>query len=125
MNYCSLKDAWSNNTYISKQFNDYMNPYLVEKEMPSTIEHFADVNPTKIKSKECSDINCDDIINHLKKCKKCSKKVKSLLKSKVLFNLEDLINDNKDTIILVLIGIMIILFLNLVNNILRLFLLVK
>jgi len=104
-----------------------MNPYLVEKETPSTIEHFADVNdnndnndnnnPTKIKSKECSDINCDDIINHLKKCKKCSKKVKSLLKSKVLFNLEDLINDNKDTIILVLIGIMIILFLNLVNNI--------
>ena len=31
MNYCSLKDAWSNNDYISSQFKEYMNPYLVEK----------------------------------------------------------------------------------------------
>lgn len=117
MNYCSLKDAWSNNTYISKQFNDYMNPYLVEKDNTTNVEHFTDTNDIKMKSRECSEVNCDDILAHLKKCKKCTKKVKALMKSKVLFNLEDLINDNKDTIILVLIGIMIILFLNLVNNI--------
>jgi len=116
MNYCSLKDAWSNNDYISKQFKEYMNPYLLDK----NTEHFAN-EETSVKNiseeRTCSNINCDDIITHVKKCKKCYRKIKNLMKSKALFNLEDLINDNKDTIIIILIGISIILFFNLINNI--------
>lgn len=112
MNYCSLKDAWSNNDYISKQFKEYMNPYLLEK----NVEKFINEEAPR-EERVCSNINCDDIITHIKKCKKCNKKIKSLLKSKILFNLEDLVNDNRDTIIIILIGISIILFFNLINNI--------
>jgi hypothetical protein len=114
MNYCSLKDAWSNNDYISKQFKEYMNPYSLDK----NIEKFTnEENGITREERICTNIDCNDIINHIKKCKRCYKKIKHLMKPNSLFNLDDLINDNKDTIIIVLIGISIILFFNLINNI--------
>lgn len=117
MNYCSLKDAWSNNDHISKQFKEYMNPYLLEKNVENFANEEANIIKRTKEERVCTNIDCDDIVNHIKKCKRCYKKVKILMKSKILFNLEDLVNDNRDTIILILIGISIILFFNLVNNI--------
>jgi len=125
MNYCSLKDAWSSNAYISNQFKEYMNPYTIEK----NIENFTDLDDKtpNLNDKQhiardntegqCTSIKCDDIINHLKKCKKCNRKVKGFMKTNIICNLEDIINNNKDTIIMILIGISIILFFNLINNI--------
>jgi hypothetical protein len=39
------------------------------------------------------------------------------MKNRVFGNFEDIINDNKDSIVLILIGLSIILFINLINNI--------
>jgi hypothetical protein len=101
MNYCSLKDAWSSNAYISNQFKEYMNPYTIEK----NIENFTDLDDKtpNLNDKQhiardntegqCTSIKCDDIINHLKKCKKCNRKVKGFMKTNVICNLEDIIND--------------------------------
>jgi hypothetical protein len=117
MNYCSLKDAWGSNDHISKQFKEYMSPHLLEND---NLEKFTnnDTNPEPIKTERiCTNINCDDIITHIKTCKKCYKKIKNHMRNRVLENFEDIINDNRDSIVLILIGLSIILFINLINNI--------
>ena len=37
MNYCSLKDAWGSNDYISKQFKEYMSPHLLENDKKNEV----------------------------------------------------------------------------------------
>ena len=88
MNYCSLKDAWGSNDHISKQFKEYMNPLPVETVEKNNHETFINVNNTKTNKKEriCNNINCDDIIIHIKTCKKCYKKLKLHMKSNIMFN---------------------------------------
>lgn len=129
MNYCSLQDAWGNNHSIGKQYKKYM----VAKQ-DKTIESFTDVEDTKEEFKEevkekpieqkriviqkpCSVTDCNDIISHIKHCKKCQKKMKYLFKPKILDNVNEMIDDNKDVIVLILFGISIALFFKLVNNI--------
>ena len=104
MNYCSLKDAWGDTNYISNQYKEYDKPTkVIEKET------FVNTENTQI--------NCNDIIDHIRKCKKCYKKLKYMMKSKLLIKFETLVEDNKDMIVIILIGISIVLFFNLINNI--------
>jgi uncharacterized membrane protein YraQ (UPF0718 family) len=64
-----------------------------------------------------NNINCNNVFEHIRKCKKCYKKMKSMMKSKLLTNFENMIQENKDIIVTILIGISIVLFFNLINNI--------
>jgi hypothetical protein len=61
MNYCSLKDAWSNNDHISKQFKEYMNPYLLEKNVENFANEEANIIKRTKEERVCTNIDCDDI----------------------------------------------------------------
>jgi len=60
--------------------------------------------------------NCDDFIKHIRSCKRCHNKIKYYFKPKIVENIQNIIEDNKDTIVLILIGISILLFFNLIHN---------
>jgi hypothetical protein len=95
MNYCLLEDAWGKEQKIVQQKN---------------VEHFSE---TPIKYNY---INCDDFINHINNCKTCNNKLRNKYRSKILYNINDIINGNKEGLVLILMGIFILLFFNLIYN---------
>jgi hypothetical protein len=123
MNYCSLKDAWGSNDYISSQFKEYMHP-------PKQVESFESVDKNDKNDKvninnnlknDDDEMTCDNVIQHIKNCRRCYKKVQNFMKmnnhSITHFGFESIINENRDVIVLILIGISLMLFFNLVNSI--------
>jgi len=109
-----------------------------------TIEHFSDIEPKKeVVIKEKNNrlqryhmgqnldkvktfdfdngidelVNCNDFLIHVRNCRKCYNKMKNQFKPQIIENFQEIINENRDTIVLILIGISILLFFNLINNI--------
>ena len=124
MNYCSLQEAWGQGNYISKEYKKYdqkienLKSNLKSYQKPSIqkkpIEKFSKVNENK---KETTvKVYCNEFINHLKKCRSCQAKVRNQFRPKILENIEDIIQTNRDIIVLVLVGICIMLFFNLINS---------
>ena len=60
--------------------------------------------------------DCDSFINHIRNCRKCNNRMRNHFRPKLVENFQDIIEDNRDTIVLILIGISILLFFNLINN---------
>lgn len=60
---------------------------------------------------------CNNFMEHINKCNVCYNKMKNKFRSPVIEKLYQTIQDNRDTILIILIGIAILLILNLVNNI--------
>lgn len=145
MNYCSLEDAWGGKcNQISNQYNNYMveknytqpqsadNIKKKESALDFTIENFNNTQSNtyskqnKTQSLQTSPKNddnhldelydCDSFINHVRNCRKCNNRMRSYFKPKLVENFQDIIEDNRDTIVLILIGISILLFFNLINN---------
>ena len=129
MNFCSIEDAWGDNK-ISNQFQKYKkeNKENIENECSDPIK----INcPIKVKenieeftSKKNINIqvmNCDNFLNHINTCRHCYNKLYYKFnvpqRNELINNLHNIINNNKDTIVLILIGIFIIMFFKLVNNI--------
>jgi hypothetical protein len=113
MNYCSIKEAWGNTEHITEQFSSYMN------------ENFTELTPKKeepkVEQKKIDyDADCDEYLMHFKKCKKCFNKLKAIIKpslaTKLTEQFEEIVEENKDTIVLILIGISLLMFFNLINN---------
>jgi len=110
MQYCSIQEAWGNSTIKNK------------------IEHFV---PSKKRSIEKFDINliesftesikdnkkCTKIIEHIRSCKKCQRKLMLKYKPKILESIQNIIEDYRDIFVLVLVGISIVLFFNLISTI--------
>lgn len=133
MNYCSLDDAWGDNK-ISNQFQKYMNnkpctePVKLECPVSKIItEKFTEnvENVENVKNVENVEnvkiITCNEFINHIDKCKYCYNKLYYKFnvprKNELIDNLHNIINNNKDMIVLILIGIFIVMFFKLVSNI--------
>jgi hypothetical protein len=124
MNYCSIQEAWGKNDYISNQYKKYNNPYQRNKpesnnseikNSKKTLENFSSTQNNL--RKHISKINnCNDFIKHLNVCKKCQNIIKNKYRPKILENFSDIIETNKDIIVLILIGISILLFFNLINS---------
>ncbi len=117
MNYCLLSDAWGKNNHITNQYKEYNNSITQKNE--NVIEHFEEEKPERKERKvsyNYSVNSCDSFFDHLDNCKSCSNRLKAKYKSKVISNIQDIINDNRDAIVLVLIGISILLFFNLIYN---------
>jgi len=116
MNYCSIEDAWgksncvSNNNYIQNNDNKIIE-HFDESKYNTNKQHSTKYNA------KIDELNCEDFILHIKNCKKCYNKVKHLFKPQLIDNIERIIDENRDTIVLILIGIAILLFFNLINNI--------
>lgn len=138
MNYCSIEDAWGSRcNSMSNQIDQYINqknPAQKRSEemihLNTEIEHFESDQPSK-KSKTINKIkkvdsydhdyleinSCDDYMLHIKSCRKCYNRIKNQFKPQIIENFQSIIEDNRDTIVLILIGISILLFFNLINNI--------
>jgi hypothetical protein len=114
MNYCLIEDAWGKNVEPMKNNDDCYIKINSPEPPPKVPEHFTE-HFTGISKYYNSD--CDKIIAHVKNCKECRSKMKRMFKSQIIENIEDIIDDNKDIIILILISFSVILFLNLINNI--------
>jgi len=126
MNYCSLEDAWGKADYITDQYKKYEN---------NIIENFDEVNyaindnrileipvekpqQTKKPIQKCV-FTCDDFISHLNKCPKCRMKIKKQFSSKLVNKIQHIIFDNKDTILLILMALFILIFFNLLYSIFK------
>lgn len=109
MNYCSIEDAWGTNNYPSKQFKN-----------KSEIEFFNDANNQKdynANNQKENELTCETFVAHIQNCKTCQNKIKKRFKPQLIENFNNTINENKDTIVIILIGISILLFFNLIKNI--------
>lgn len=123
MNFCSIEDAWGDNK-ISDQFQKYKSVNKVCSD-PQKLE--CSVKEKEIKpienfiNQKVEVLTCDNFINHINHCSHCYNKLHYKFnipqKNEIINNLHNIINNNKDTIVLILIGIFIILFFKLVNNI--------
>lgn len=117
MNYCSIEDAWGKSNMVSNQFKEYMtdlNPSLVNNS-EKQIEHFTDIEKPKMK-KYIND-DCEQFMIHVRNCRKCYNKMKNQFKPQLVEKFQNIIDENRDTIVIILIGISILLFFNLINNI--------
>jgi hypothetical protein len=130
MNYCSIQDAWGNENYISEQYKKYDNK-------DNIMEGFSSISNDDIKienSMEKPNLNysindnqhylekeftCDDFFDHIDKCSYCRMRIRKNISSRILEKLTNLVNDNRDTILLVLIILFFAIFLNLILSILR------
>jgi hypothetical protein len=138
MNYCSLEDAWGKKTSMlpekikpSEQTLQASFPKEQSLQEHSQRESFGmitqdDERLTKIRKHVEEIYNCDGIMNHLRHCRTCYNKMKhnfskpsniELFRPSLTEHFEGLIDDNRDSIVLILVGISILLFINLINNV--------
>lgn len=138
MNYCSIDDAWKNTDYISDQFKLYENPY----EKKNVIENFDNqqinygIQNREVGRKQNREVGrkqnkeverkqqtcvftCDNFWEHLNTCQTCRMKVRQRFSSKIIDRIQNLVSDNKDTILLILIAMFILVFFKLLVSIFR------
>jgi hypothetical protein len=133
MNYCTIQDAWGTNNEFSNQYKNYMNDKdnssNVQNNKPLTstnglnsarvplnniTEHFHDTIKT---DNLLNNEDCAKFMEHILACKVCRNKMRDYFKSHIIEKMTDIIEDNKDIIVLILIGLSILLFFNMINNI--------
>jgi hypothetical protein len=120
MNYCSIQEAWGHNNYISKEYNNFEKPLeknIIQRKpviQKKTIEKFSNNKIKNINTNK--QMYCNDFINHLKTCRSCQIKLRDQFRPKILENFEDIIQTNRDIIVLVLVGICIMLFFNILTS---------
>jgi hypothetical protein len=129
MNYCSLEDAWGKPDYITDQYKKYENKDdIIENFNPNNEVNYAiDDNrvPEQISNNQNRNtihkcvFTCDDFVNHLNKCHTCKMKIVKQFSSKIVDKIQHIIFDNKDTILLILIALFILVFLNLLFSIFK------
>jgi hypothetical protein len=112
MNYCSIQDAWGNN-FISDQYKLY--------NKPKPTETFTNSNKTQTQTYEFN-YNCDNFFEHIKKCSNCKNKMykifntNNLIPNNIVEKFSNTIDTNRDIIVLILIGISVMVFMNLING---------
>ena len=125
MNYCSIEDAWGTSNNIGKHFTKYMenkNSCSPEIEPNKQYSQSCESNvENKIVENFIEIDTCDNFILHMKKCKTCYNRMKNQFisnhnKPRILDNINSIVDEHRESIVLVLIGISILLFFNLINN---------
>jgi hypothetical protein len=148
MNYCSIQEAWGNNSnynnspkdLIKKPLENNLDNNLNSKNNniftnPQHIEHFTNNNQQHIEKFTNNNMNhnekfsnhiekftnntCESFLSHIKSCSNCRIFIMKYCGSNLLVKLEQIINTNKDVLVLILIGICIILFFNIINSLTR------
>jgi len=126
MNYCSIDDAWKDTDYISNQFKLYENPY----EKKNVIENFNnqqinygiqnnEVEKQHTEKQHTCVFTCDNFWEHLNTCQTCRMKIRQRFSSKIIERIQNVVLDNKDTILLILIVMFILVFFKLLVSIFR------
>lgn len=140
MQYCLLNEAWAAPDKITNQYKQHMKSnqscdnisydnitqdkqYIAKSNNNKGIEKFTQDHDTyndtyNVSYKKESHISeCDLLLQHIKNCKECSSKLRINNRPMILDNISELVNDNRDVIVLILMGMFIMLFFNLINNI--------
>jgi hypothetical protein len=130
MQYCLLNEAWAAPDKITNQYDQYMKSNqscnnithdkhnITKSNDNNTVEKFTQDNEYTISYKKNNNISdCEQLLQHIKNCKECSSKLRSNNRPMILDNISDLVNENRDVIVLILMGMFIMLFFNLINNI--------
>ena len=94
-----------NFTNTQKKSHTQQNSQQLEKSSSNNFNHYSD---------ELYD--CDSFINHIHNCRKCNNRLKNYYSPRLVEKFNNIVEDNKDTIVLILIGISILLFFNLLIN---------
>ena len=108
---------------INNDINNDMNNNKINKHTIEQFENNYDNNYNNYTNKSIMNNDifnksiCDNFIIHLHNCKYCQSKMKNYLRPNIIDNLYSVIDNNKDIIVLILIGICILLFFNLIINI--------
>lgn len=121
MNYCTIEDAWGVNNTKTPELKETFEPIKNESVRNESVKKES----VKKEPNKCLEYvkmnNCNNMIDHIKKCHHCYHRIKKYFKPRNTFNLTDsaqnIVNNNKDIIVLVLICISIMLFFNLINGI--------
>ena len=117
MHFCSINEAWGNDTFISDNYYQ-QNQKKLSNNFKKNIEKFKpltsdlDLVSKSIKNKYLN--NCDNMIKHILDCPYCSKKIKQKLYSNFYNMIRNSIEEYKEPIVLILITIFIILLVNLI-----------
>jgi hypothetical protein len=112
------------NYMIEKNLSEVQNYSNYENNNLKHVENFnniSDNTPDKTVHKHNTEnidelYNCDSFIKHIYNCRKCYNKMRSRFKPQMIENFHNIIDDHRDTIVIILIGISILLFFNLINN---------
>lgn len=115
MNYCSIQEAWEKNDNISCHYKKYNNSYDPDLTKKNSLENFSSTQNVESHLNKIN--NCHDFLLHLETCASCHQAVRNKYRPKILENFSDVIETNKDIIILILIGISIMLFFNLIRSV--------
>jgi hypothetical protein len=132
MNYCSIDEAWNNNSYSNKNVkkkpleNNLDNLNHINNNNNNIKEHFMDEN-TNINNNNNKHIElftnmnqnnniCNNFMNHFASCPSCRIIVIKHCLSTLLTLMKNMVHTHKDIIVLILIGICLVLFLNIINS---------
>ncbi len=122
MTFCSLEEAWGGDAISSMYKPHQSNQEQFSNTTPAITSTAAPTNVPKNQEKininyeNNQSMSCDMFIHHVRNCKYCSNKL-GLYRTPLLDELRGLVNQNKDMVVLVLLGVFILLFFNLVNNV--------
>ncbi len=134
MNYCTIEDAWKSSDHLTEQFSFYKKKTIEnfeiqeEKVQPTKIQNINnDTNNNtnnKTNNKQSNDyldsvFICNDFWDHLNKCSSCRNKIRQRFSSNVMEKFENVVIDNKDTIIIFLICLFALIFCNLLVSIIN------
>jgi hypothetical protein len=134
MNYCSLEDAWGRPNYITDQYKKYESKddiieNFTQQQQQQTNDNEVNyaINDNRVPEKNIKNrinqktvqkcvFTCDDFISHLNKCPSCRMKIKKQFSCKLIDKIQHIIFDNKDTILLILMALFILIFFNLLYS---------
>ncbi len=112
-------NSYNNNFHNNNSYNNSHNNNSHNNQLPS----YYNIHNNKLKNNNHTDLNnifiCDDFWDHLNTCKTCRKKIREKFSSKIIEKLENLILDNKDTILIFLICLFALICCNLFISIFK------
>jgi hypothetical protein len=143
MNYCTIEDAWKSSDHLTEQFSFYKKKTIEnfeiqdknqDKNQDKILDEVNNTNNTNNTNKTNKQINqddsfknnyldnvfiCNDFWDHLNKCSSCRNKMRQRFSSNVMEKFENVIIDNKDTILIFLICLFALIFCNLLVSIIN------
>jgi hypothetical protein len=134
MNYCLIEDAWKNTDYISDQYNTYNigEKNIIENFNTNTNIDYGDEYSSNEQNNNNSssniphnihnihnNISCDDFNRHLEVCNECKMRIRNRYSSKLIERIQINVLDNKDTILLILIILFLLIFFKLLISIFK------
>ena len=124
MNYCTIQDAWGKSNSMTTQMKEYMgntdNIYEIQKPQspqPQLNNLKSDELMLLIQNIQKKNNECNNFMEHIKTCNTCYNAMRNKFRSPAVEKIYQLVQENRDTILLILIGIAILLILNLMYNV--------